>query len=82
MEFLLGFLGAILAVGLFVTGAVLGWRCKERDFARNQQATAEKLTEAEKRRIKEEQEAWTALHNYSVEDAYNLNPRENTSDKE
>ena len=80
MEFLLGFLGAILAVGLFVAGAVLGWRCKEKDFARNQQATAEKLTEAEKRRLKEEQEAWTALHNYSVEDAYGIYPK--TSDKE
>lgn len=82
MEFLLGFLGAILAMSLFAGGVALGcWR-KEKEFARRQKVTAEQLTEAQKRRLREEEEAWSALHNYSVEDAYNMAPIPKTSEKE
>ena len=82
MEFVLGFLGALLAVGLFAGGAILGWRGNEKFRDQTQRVTAEQLTEAEKRRLREEQEAWTALHNYSVEDAYGIYPSPQTSDKE
>lgn len=82
MEFLLGFLGAVLAMSLFAAGMALEWKLKEQEFARRQQVTAEQLTEAQKRRVVEEQEAWMALHNYSVEDAYNIHANPQTSDKE
>ena len=82
MEFLLGFLGAILAMSLFAGGVALGCWLKEKEFARRQKVTAEQLTEHEKRRLREEQEAWSALHNYSVEDAYNMAPIPKTSEKE
>lgn len=83
MEFLLGFLGAILAMGLFFAGMAVEWHLKEREFARTQKATAEQLTEAQKQRVREEQEAWMALHNYSVEDAYGVRPpSEPTTEKE
>jgi hypothetical protein len=80
MEFLFGFLGAVIAVCLLLGGVALGWVLREKMFAKERQITAGQLTEAEKRRLREEQEAWTALHNYSVEDAYGIYPK--TSDKE
>ena len=82
MEFLLGFLGAILAMSLFAGGVALGCWLKEKEFTRRQKVTAEQLTEAQKRRLREEEEAWSALHNYSVEDAYNMAPIPKTSEKE
>ena len=82
MEFILGFLGALLAVGLFVAGMCLGWRVRQWSYEHTQKSTAEQLTEEQKRRAREEQEAWMALHNYSVEDAYNLRPEPKTSEKE
>ena len=82
MEFILGFLGAILAMSLFAGGVALGCWLKEKEFARRQKVTAEQLTEAQKRRLREEEEAWSALHNYSVEDAYNMAPIPKTSEKE
>ena len=82
MEFLLGFLGALLAMGLFIGGVALGCWLKEQEFARRQKVTAEQLTESQRRRLQEEQEAWSALHNYSVEDAYNMAPVPKTSEKE
>ena len=74
MEFLMGFLGALLAVGLFVAGTCIGWTLKGQHFAQTQKVTAEALTEAQKQRVREEQEAWMALHNYSVDDAYGVRP--------
>ncbi len=82
MEFLFGFLGAMLAVCLLLGGVALGWVLREKMLAKERQITANQLTEAEKRRLREEQEAWTALHNYSVEDAYGIYPSPKTSDKE
>lgn len=82
MEFIIGFLGALLALGLFSGGAFLGWRLNEKYRAQTQRVTAEQLTEAQKRHVAEEAEAWEALHNYSVEDAYNVHPQKQPPDKE
>ena len=82
MEFLFGFLGAMLAVCLLLGGVALGWVLREKMLAKERQITAGQLTEAQKRRVVEEQEAWMALHNYSVEDAYNVHANPQTSDKE
>ena len=70
MEFLIGFLGAIIAVALFILGIVAGYVLRGKEYEKTQRVTAEQLSEAQRRRLQEEQEAWTALHNYNVEDAY------------
>ena len=38
--------------------------------------TAEQLTPAQKQQLRDERDAWQALHNYGVEDAYNLHPED------
>lgn len=82
MEFIIGFLGAVMCLLLFIAGAFLGWQMKERDDARTQKVTAKKLTEEQERQLREEQEAWKSLHNYSVEDAYGMRPIPSTAEKE
>lgn len=73
MEFLLGFLGVIVAVALIASGVVVGWKLKDADMKRTQCVTAKELTKAEELRVKEMNEAWTSLHDYNVETAYGLN---------
>ena len=73
MEFLIGFLGAIVAVALIAAGVVAGWKLKDADLKRSQRVTAKELTKAEELRVKEMNEAWTSLHDYNVETAYGLN---------
>lgn len=82
MEVLLGFFGAVLAGVLFFSGVWVGCRLKDREFERRQIVTAEQLSEIQKRRVLEEQEAWRHLHNYSVEDAYEIGLRPDTTNKE
>ena len=72
MGFLIGFLGAMFGMALFITGGALGYHICEKY---NKRVTAEALTEAQKQSIAEEQEAWKRLHNYSVDDAYAVKPR-------
>lgn len=72
MEFVIGFLGAILAVVIFLAGVAAGWKLQEYDASHTQKITAEELTVEQKQRIKEEREAWNRLHNYSAEDAYGM----------
>ena len=72
MEFILGIAGAVLAFTLLFLGMFLGWRACEK-FSRR--VTAEKLTEAQERELRAEAEAWRSLHNYSMEDAYQIQPR-------
>lgn len=69
MEFVIGFLGALMAIALFGVGCLLGWKMNDRF---NRKVTAEALTEKQKQHIKEEEEAWAALHNYSPEIAYGM----------
>lgn len=72
MEFIIGALGALLTVALFAAGVLLGWRLKGLDVKRLQHK-ADPVTEQEARRLKEEQEAFSMLQNYTVEDAYGMN---------
>ena len=78
MGFLIGFLGAMFGMALFITGGAVGYYLHGKFTKR---ITAEALTEAQKQSIAEEQEAWKRLHNYSVDDAYAVKPRI-TTDKE
>ena len=72
MEFVIGFLGALVALALFGAGCLLGWKLNDRLAVSEQKVTAEALTEKQKQRLKEEEEAWAALHNYSPEIAYGM----------
>ena len=66
MAFLLGLAGGAAAVGLLLSGGFLGGQ-----LARRQpRPTAEALSEREDRRLREEQEAFRLLQNYTVERAY------------
>ncbi len=68
MEFVIGFLGALAFLLVFAAGALCGWQTRKHMTA----VTAEQLTEQQRQQQREEQEAWRALHNYGVEDAYDL----------
>ena len=76
MEFLIGFIGALACLCLISGGFVLGWTAKKRDLEHRQQVTAEQLTEKERQFLKDEQEAFNRLQNYSAEVAYNLHPKD------
>ena len=49
-----------------------GWKIREHTG----KVTAERLTPAQKQQLQDERDAWQALHNYGVEDAYNLHPED------
>lgn len=72
MEFLLGFAGALVFCLLFGSGCFCGWKARERVGT----ATADPLTPEQKQQMREERDAWQALHNYGVADAYNLRPKD------
>lgn len=72
MEFLIGFLGALAAMGLLFSGSLIGWKARSAFEKYRTRKTAEELTELEKQRIREEQQAFSALQNYSSERAYGL----------
>ena len=68
MKFLFGILGCFLSVCLFAAGFAAGWklRCRLPDV------TAGQLSEREKHRLAEEQQAFHTLQNYSAERAYGI----------
>ncbi len=65
ISLLLGFAGGMAAVGLFAGGTWFGWRIRG-------STRPERLPDKERRRIREEQDAFRKLQNYTVEDAYGL----------
>ena len=66
MAFLLGLAGGAAAAALLLSGTILGWQLARRQV----RSTAEALSEGEDRRLREEQEAFRLLQNYTVERAY------------
>lgn len=74
IEFLIGMIAGLCILAVFLGGAFLGWKAKARETASRVTATAPELTEAQKQQLRDEREAWNALHNYGVEEAYNYPP--------
>ena len=72
MDILIGLCGALLAIALLGVGVFAGWKLKSYEVKHRQTVTAEALTAEQQRLVREEQEAWMALHNYNAADAYNL----------
>lgn len=69
MEILMGAAGAVLALSCFGVGAALGWKSAEK--LRTPPA-AKPLEEQEARLLREGQEAFRSLQNYSAEQAYGM----------
>lgn len=68
MEFIYGFAGALAALVLLGIGYFIGWKMT----ANRRKVTAEELGEAERRKLKEEQEAFHLVRNYTTERAYGM----------
>ena len=66
MAFLLGLAAGAVVVGLLLSGGFVGWQLARRQV----RPTAEAISEREDRRLREEQEAFRLLQNYTVERAY------------
>lgn len=69
MTFLIGMAGALLCAALTALGFYSGWRL----YPRFHRAEAPAITQEERRKLLDQQEAFKALMNYSVEDAYGMN---------
>lgn len=82
MEFVIGFLGALVALILLVGGVAIGWKLNTYVTNATQKVTADALSEKQKQQVREEQEAWMALHNYSAETAYEMYRNPNSTAKE
>ena len=66
MAFFMGLAGGAAVAALLLSGIILGWQLARRQV----RPTAETLSEGEDRRLREEQEAFRLLQNYTVERAY------------
>lgn len=65
----------VLAVLLFLFGgAVLGWKARVAYEEHNKKVIRQELTEEERRKFQESQEAFEAMLNYNVETAYGTQP--------
>lgn len=69
MEILMGAAGAVLVLSCFGAGTVLGWRAGK---TLRTPPAARPLEEQEERRLREGQEAFRTLQNYSAEQAYGM----------
>jgi hypothetical protein len=82
MTFIYGFLGAILALGVFATGVICGWRLNEKMREKKAVIAEQQVGEEERRRLKAEQDAFRQLINYNTSVAYGpdlseyMNPEE------
>ena len=68
-----GFVGAILALGLFAAGAYCGWRMNDKLREKKTVIAEREIGEAERNRLKHEQEAFRTMLNYNPDMAYGIN---------
>ena len=69
MEILMGAAGAVLALSCFGAGAALGWKSAEKLRI---PPAVKPLEDREAQRLREGQEAFRSLQNYSAEQAYGM----------
>lgn len=74
MSFLYGALGMLAVIVLIFGSAFLGWKAHDWFDKRTQKKTAKELTQSERQKLQEQQEAFRVLQNYSVERAYGMVP--------
>ena len=69
--FLVGFMGAVAAASLLALGGILGWSAPAARTTQSRPQTPPP-GEGERRRLREEQQAFAMLQNYSPERAYGM----------
>ena len=74
MEFLIGAVGAVSVMLLFAAGVFTGWKLYEAADKRRVRKTAAELSDKQLQELKEQQEAFRQMQNYSVETAYGYRP--------
>ena len=67
-----GAAGVLAVLLLLLIGAFVGWKLHIAFEKHNRRVVAEELTEEQKRQFRADQEAFDAMVNYSVEQAYGL----------
>lgn len=72
INFLYGVLGMLSTIALFAGGMAVGWHLRIRYTEKTAAALRTELSEQEKRRQKEDAQAFNQLANYSPEMAYGL----------
>ncbi len=70
--FIYGVLGMLFTVALFAGGVATGWSLRIRYTKKTAAALQSELSEQEKRRQKEDAQAFSQLANYSPEMAYGI----------
>ena len=70
--FIYGVLGMLFTVALFAGGIAIGWRLRIRYTDKTAAAVRTELSEQEKRRQREDAQAFSHLANYSPELAYGI----------
>ena len=70
--FIYGVLGMLFTIGLFAGGVATGWHLRIRYTKKTAAALQSELSEQEKRRQKEDAQAFSQLANYSPEMAYGI----------
>lgn len=76
MTFFYGVLGMLLTLVLFAGGVVLGWHLRIKYQDKTKAAVHFELSEQEKKRQKEDAQAFDQLVNYGPEIAYGLHRTE------
>lgn len=72
MSFVPGAIGALIVLALFAAGVFTGWKLKAYDDARVSTTRAKELSEDERDRLIQEQEAFKLIQNYTVDRAYGI----------
>ena len=80
MTIVYGFLGAILALGVFAAGVICGWRLNEKLREKRAVIAERQLGEEERERLRKEQEAFRTMLNYNVDQAYGFTPADYLSE--
>lgn len=71
MDFVYGFLGALVCLALLAGGGAVGWNIRKA-VARHSKPDLPQPEERERKRLEEEQKAFRHLQNYSTEQAYGM----------
>ena len=71
MDFVYGFLGALVCLALLAGGGVIGWNIRKA-VTRHSKPDLPQPEERERKRLEEEQKAFRHLQNYSTEQAYGM----------
>ena len=65
-----GAVGVLAVLLLLFSGAIIGWKARIAYERHNQKVIRQELTEEERRKFQADQEAFSAMVNYSVDMAY------------